>query len=171
MFLHCSFVSPLKTIYVFFRLFPLTIIKSPLVNCVSGAFPSERSRQCSLQQAMAHPADRTAAGSAADAERRSWKFRPPPAGLTATEFRQCRQHDRHGSCRLGAQCVEAHGWAELEEWKVRWNIRREHFVEQVENQVDQTLLERLRAEAAADVAANFAPQLPFAICCSKTPRF
>lgn len=58
-------------------------------------------------------------------EGRDWKWRPPPRGLTSDAYSLCESWaDGGGSCRYGAQCVEAHGTEELAEWRERFEYRR-----------------------------------------------
>jgi hypothetical protein len=58
-------------------------------------------------------------------EGRDWKWRPPPRGLTSDAYTLCESwEDGGGSCRYGAQCVEAHGTEELSEWRERFEYRR-----------------------------------------------
>ncbi|XP_066992775.2 probable helicase with zinc finger domain isoform X2 [Anabrus simplex] len=58
-------------------------------------------------------------------EGRDWKWRPPPRGLTSDAYSLCESWaDGGGSCRYGAQCVEAHGPEELAEWSERFEYRR-----------------------------------------------
>jgi len=58
-------------------------------------------------------------------EGRDWKWRPPPRGLTSDAYSLCESWaDGGGSCRYGAQCIEAHGSEELAEWRERFEYRR-----------------------------------------------
>lgn len=58
-------------------------------------------------------------------EGRDWKWRLPPRGLTSDAYSLCESWaDGGGSCRYGAQCVEAHGTEELAEWRERFEYRR-----------------------------------------------
>lgn len=57
-------------------------------------------------------------------EGRDWKWRPPPRGYTAESYSLCESWADGGVCRYGAQCVEAHGHAELQEWRERFEYRR-----------------------------------------------
>jgi hypothetical protein len=58
-------------------------------------------------------------------EGRDWKWRPPPRGLTSDAYSLCESWaDGGGSCRYGAQCIEAHGTEELAEWRERFEYRR-----------------------------------------------
>ncbi|XP_069701486.1 probable helicase with zinc finger domain isoform X2 [Periplaneta americana] len=58
-------------------------------------------------------------------EGRDWKWRPPPRGLTSDAYSLCESWaDGAGSCRYGAQCVEAHGSEELAEWRERFEYRQ-----------------------------------------------
>uniref|UniRef100_A0A1B6CI26 C3H1-type domain-containing protein n=1 Tax=Clastoptera arizonana TaxID=38151 RepID=A0A1B6CI26_9HEMI len=57
-------------------------------------------------------------------EGRDWKWRPPPRGFTADNYSLCESWGDGGSCRYGAQCVEAHGPQELQEWRERFEYRR-----------------------------------------------
>ena len=77
-----------------------------------------------------------------------WKHRPPPTGLTSHEFRLCKQFEKHLSCRLGLQCVEAHGIEEFNEWVIRWKIKKERVAKQIENKasVEQSFLEKLQLD-------------------------
>lgn len=57
-------------------------------------------------------------------EGRDWKWRPPPRGYTAESYSLCESVADGGACRYGAQCVEAHGPQELQEWRERFEYRR-----------------------------------------------
>ncbi|XP_014248250.1 probable helicase with zinc finger domain isoform X2 [Cimex lectularius] len=57
-------------------------------------------------------------------EGRDWKWRPPPRGHIADNYTLCENWVEMGTCRYGAQCVEAHGAEELSEWKQRFEYRR-----------------------------------------------
>uniref|UniRef100_A0A8D8U4A8 Probable helicase with zinc finger domain n=1 Tax=Cacopsylla melanoneura TaxID=428564 RepID=A0A8D8U4A8_9HEMI len=59
-------------------------------------------------------------------EGRDWKWRPPPRGFTADNYSLCEWFEEGGesACRYGAQCVEAHGAEELQEWRMRFEYRR-----------------------------------------------
>ncbi|KAF5286682.1 hypothetical protein FQA39_LY16165 [Lamprigera yunnana] len=57
-------------------------------------------------------------------EGREWYWRPPPRGLNADQYTQCRYWDERHSCRFGVQCVEAHGVDELTEWMERYKYRQ-----------------------------------------------
>jgi hypothetical protein len=69
-----------------------------------------------------------------------WKLRPPPRGVPRESLALCGTVAAGGVCRLvvvtrqkvvwadavsrlGANCVEAHSAAELEEWTARWQDR------------------------------------------------
>lgn len=58
-------------------------------------------------------------------EGRDWKKRPPPRGLTADTYNLCPAFGSGaiGQCKHGAQCVDAHGIEELNEWKERFEYR------------------------------------------------
>ncbi|RZF36020.1 hypothetical protein LSTR_LSTR005836 [Laodelphax striatellus] len=57
-------------------------------------------------------------------EGRDWKWRPPPRGYTSETYSLCEAWADNGLCRYGAQCVEAHGAQELNEWRERFQYRR-----------------------------------------------
>ncbi|CAH1397953.1 unnamed protein product [Nezara viridula] len=57
-------------------------------------------------------------------EGRDWKWRPPPRGHTVENYALCENWIELGTCRYGAQCVEAHGPEELVEWRERFEYRR-----------------------------------------------
>ena len=77
-----------------------------------------------------------------------WTYRPPPNGLTSLEFRLCKQFEKHSSCRLGVQCVEAHGVGEFNEWVARWKILRD--AARRRHTEPPTLLRRLHDEMQRD---------------------
>ncbi len=54
-----------------------------------------------------------------------WKHRPPPRGVGSESYTLCQQFKSEGHCRFGTQCVEAHTGEELEEWKERFEYRKE----------------------------------------------
>ena len=92
------------------------------------------------------------------------KFRPPPAGLAATEFRLCIQYQKIRTCRLGNQCVEAHGTEELEEWTACWNLRKDRISKKFEKNVaSQTFLQRIQLDCnqADELNSIFVSSLPF----------
>lgn len=92
------------------------------------------------------------------------KFRPPPAGLSASEFRLCVQYQKIRTCRLGNQCVEAHGIEELNEWTIQWNLRKDQISKNIEeNVLAQSFLQKLQLDCTQteDLESIFAPNLPF----------
>ena len=95
---------------------------------------------------------------------RTWNYRCPPDGLTSKEFSLCKQFEKNKSCRLGNQCVEAHGIQELDEWQIRWKIRWNQIHEDLDkNSVAQSFLQKLTLECTKDQSAGalFVNSLPF----------
>lgn len=94
-----------------------------------------------------------------------WHYRSPPIGLTSKEFSLCKQFEKNRSCRLGNQCVEAHGVEELEEWQFRWKIRWNRIHEDLDknSSVSQNFLQKLTLECTKDQSSGalFVQSLPF----------
>lgn len=93
------------------------------------------------------------------------KFRPPPAGFAEGEFRLCLQFQKNGSCRLGSQCIEAHGIDELDAWVASWKIRRDKINKKIEKSAaSQTFLQKLQIDCnqSEDLNNLFVSNLPFA---------
>lgn len=88
-------------------------------------------------------------------EGRDWKWRPPPRGYTAESYSLCESWADGGVCRYGAQCVEAHGHAELQEWRERFEYRRMKLQRACEKELygksyTEQLLERWLQSASPD---------------------
>ncbi|XP_075224399.1 helicase with zinc finger isoform X2 [Lycorma delicatula] len=88
-------------------------------------------------------------------EGRDWKWRPPPRGYTAEMYSLCEAWTEGGSCRYGAQCVEAHGPQELMEWRERFQYRRMKLQRACEKELygksyTEQLLERWVQSASPD---------------------
>lgn len=56
-------------------------------------------------------------------EGHDWYWRAPPRGFKSDTYTICDNWRELGNCRFGLQCVEAHGEAELNEWKERFQYR------------------------------------------------
>lgn len=56
-------------------------------------------------------------------EGHDWFWRAPPRGFKSDAYTVCENWRETGTCRFGVQCVEAHGEAELLEWKERFQYR------------------------------------------------
>ncbi|RZC35695.1 helicase with zinc finger domain, partial [Asbolus verrucosus] len=56
-------------------------------------------------------------------EGHDWYWRAPPRGFKSDAYTICENWRELGTCRFGLQCVEAHGEAELIEWKERFQYR------------------------------------------------
>ncbi|XP_063925906.1 probable helicase with zinc finger domain isoform X1 [Zophobas morio] len=56
-------------------------------------------------------------------EGHDWHWRAPPRGFKSDSYTICESWKELGTCRFGIQCVEAHGEAELMEWKERFQYR------------------------------------------------
>jgi hypothetical protein len=56
-------------------------------------------------------------------EGHDWYWRAPPRGFKSDAYTLCENWKELGTCRFGQQCVEAHGEAELSEWKERFQYR------------------------------------------------
>lgn len=56
-------------------------------------------------------------------EGHDWQWRAPPRGFKSDCYVICENWRETGSCRFGAQCVEAHGEPELLEWRERFQYR------------------------------------------------
>ena len=94
----------------------------------------------------------------------SSKFRAPPSGLTSQEFRLCKQFEKNNTCRLGPQCVEAHGVEELNEWITFWNTLKDRINSQLEKKtVCKTFLQKLQFETSTSDRSEclFVSNLPF----------
>ncbi|KAL7735007.1 hypothetical protein ACLKA6_011271 [Drosophila palustris] len=116
-------------------------------------------------------------------EGRDWKWRPPPRGYTLDTYSVCETFVEAHTCHYGAQCVEAHGLDELNEWKERFEYRRmrvqkacekelygKSYTEQVlERWIQATAPERVMCERVADVEATCEQQLVTSIS-SKTSK-
>ncbi|XP_046642833.1 probable helicase with zinc finger domain [Daphnia pulicaria] len=92
------------------------------------------------------------------------KFRAPPSGLTSEEFRLCKQFEKNNTCRLGSQCVEAHGVEELNQWITFWNTLKDRINTQLEkNVVCKTFLQKLHLESSNFDRSKcmFVSNLPF----------
>lgn len=92
------------------------------------------------------------------------KFRAPPSGLTSEEFRLCKQFEKNSTCRLGSQCVEAHGIEELNQWITFWNTLKDRINTQLEkNVVCKTFLQKLHLESSNSDRSEcmFVSNLPF----------
>lgn len=68
-------------------------------------------------------------------------------GLTADLYLLCESYQENGTCRYGAQCVDAHGPEELAEWSERFEYRRMKLQRAFEKQLygksyTEQLLER-----------------------------
>lgn len=75
-------------------------------------------------------------------------FRAPPSGLTSQEFRLCKQFEKNNTCRLGNQCVEAHGIQELTQWITFWNNLKDKINSQLDKKtVCKTFLQKLHFDA------------------------
>lgn len=57
-------------------------------------------------------------------EGRDWLWRAPPRGFNGDSYNLCENWLESGSCRYGAQCIEAHGEEELNEWRERFEYRK-----------------------------------------------
>ena len=57
-------------------------------------------------------------------EGRSWKYRPPPRGVGMEVYTICATSQAGSVCSFGPQCVEAHSYEELKEWKERFEYRQ-----------------------------------------------
>lgn len=77
---------------------------------------------------------------------RCWKFRPPPRG-TSESYVLCQNFAEKSICSFGSNCVEAHGEAELQEWKERFELRKVKLERSLKTQngksYTEELLERL----------------------------
>ncbi|XP_017861405.1 PREDICTED: probable helicase with zinc finger domain [Drosophila arizonae] len=116
-------------------------------------------------------------------EGRDWKWRPPPRGYTLDTYSLCETFAEAQTCHYGAQCVEAHGLDELNEWKERFEYRRmrvqkacekelygKSYTEQVlERWIQATAPERIMCEKVADIEAKCEQQLVTSIS-SKTSK-
>lgn len=92
------------------------------------------------------------------------KFRPPPPGFAAGEFRLCLQFQKNGTCRLGNQCVEAHSTEELNMWTTHWNILKDKINRKIERTAaTQTFLQKLQIDCnqLEDLNSLFVSSLPF----------
>ena len=58
-------------------------------------------------------------------DRKNWRYRPPPRGLTSQEYTQCPRYFGIGSCRVGNQCSQAHSAEELQEWRERFELNKQ----------------------------------------------
>lgn len=78
---------------------------------------------------------------------RCWKFRPPPRGFTSESYVVCQNFAENNICNFGSNCVEAHGEDELQEWKERFEIRKNKLEKSLNTQYGKSytedLLERL----------------------------
>lgn len=78
---------------------------------------------------------------------RCWKFRPPPRGFTSESYAKCQNFVENSICNFGSNCVEAHGEEELQEWKERFEIRKNKLEKSLNTQYGKNytedLLERL----------------------------
>lgn len=54
----------------------------------------------------------------------TWKYRPPPRGFTVEESYVLCPNIVDGVCSFGENCVDAHSDGELNEWKERFEIRK-----------------------------------------------
>lgn len=91
-------------------------------------------------------------------------FRAPPSGLTSQEFRLCKQFEKNNTCRLGTQCVEAHGLEELNQWITFWNNLKDKINSQLEKKsVCKSFLQKLHFDSSKTDSSEcmFAPNLHF----------
>ncbi|SPP76042.1 probable helicase with zinc finger domain isoform X1 [Drosophila guanche] len=116
-------------------------------------------------------------------EGRDWKWRPPPRGYTLDTYSLCETFSDAHTCHYGAQCVEAHGQDELNEWKERFEYRRmrvqkacekelygKSYTEQVlERWIQATAPERVMCERVPEIDAKCEQQLVTSIS-SKTSK-
>ncbi|EDW85385.2 uncharacterized protein Dwil_GK10580 [Drosophila willistoni] len=116
-------------------------------------------------------------------EGRDWKWRPPPRGYTLDTYSLCETFAESYTCHYGAQCVEAHGLDELNEWKERFEYRRmrvqkacekelygKSYTEQVlEKWIQATAPERIMCEKVSEMEAKCEQQLVTSIS-SKTSK-
>jgi len=114
---------------------------------------------------------------------RDWKWRPPPRGYTLDTYSLCETFSEAHTCHYGAQCVEAHGQDELNEWKERFEYRRmrmqkacekelygKSYTEQVlERWIQATAPERVMCERVPEMEARCEQQLVTSIS-SKTSK-
>lgn len=78
---------------------------------------------------------------------RCWKFRPAPRGFTSENYVLCQNLHENGVCNFGLNCVNAHSTEELQEWKHRFEQRKQHHENYIKLQhgksYTEELLERL----------------------------
>ncbi|KAK3583585.1 hypothetical protein CHS0354_039403 [Potamilus streckersoni] len=60
-------------------------------------------------------------------EGKSWQHRPPPRGLVCEEYSLCQGFVETGRCPFGEKCTQAHSQEELEEWRERFQYRRQQL--------------------------------------------
>lgn len=92
------------------------------------------------------------------------KFRPPPSGLTSQEFRLCKQFEKNNTCRLGPQCVEAHGHEELNHWIAFWNSLKDKINSQLDKRNEpKSFLQKLHFDSSASETSDglFSSRLGF----------
>ena len=79
---------------------------------------------------------------------RSWfRHRLPPRGFTSESYALCQNFHENGVCNFGLNCVNAHSLEELQEWKERFELRKQQHENSIKQQhgksYTEDLLERL----------------------------